>query len=388
VKRNALFIVAVWLCSRVLVFIAAAWAAPHAGWQAFDRWDGAWYGSIATHGYEYVADGKHHNTAFFPLFPLIGAPFVHAGLPWPVVGTIVNNVAFFAAFFVVFDYVLRRSGVIAARWSVATLAFLPLSLFGSVAYSEGIYILCSALTLRAFDRKAYASAGIFGLLSSAARPFGVALAAGLLVAAVVEKRGMRAVAAAIAAFLGIAAYALYCAVHFGDALAFVHTQAAWRAGAGFDWRAWSVIARFGFEGRKVVAQLAALVLVVIWWRRRRVLDAMSIALAAAVVAIEAWAWSYDATIVLLIGAGGLAALLFRDRIGIAALAYVVFAFAMVAFGGTPFSVDRNAFALVPIIMSLGLAWERLPSLGLAVLAGGVYGLATDAAAFAAWKWVA
>ena len=388
-KNNTVFIVLVWLCSRIIVVAAALVGSQHAGWQAFDRWDGPWYGQIATHGFEYAPDGQRHSVAFLPLFPLLASPLVHAGVPWAIAGTLVNNVAFLTAFFVVYDYVQRRGGSIAARWSIATLAFLPLSLFGSVAYSEGLFILCSALALRAFDRDRYAAAGVFGLLSSATRITGLALASGLLVAAFAERRGPRAVAAAFASFFGAAAYALFLWLRFGDPLAFARAQTAWRGTAGFNWAAWFEVLRVGFNDGKPVAQILALVLIVFWWlRMRSSLNVASLGVAVIVVAIEAWAWSYDAMTVLLIAGGTLAVLAFRKRLGAAACAYWCIAVAMLFLGGTPFSVDRNAYAVVPVIAALGLAWERLPSLGIATLAAGAFGLTVDAAAFAAWKWVA
>jgi len=389
VKSNTIFIVLVWLCSRIIVWVPAMVVAQHAGWQAFNRWDGPWYGQIATHGYDYAPNGQRHSVAFLPLFPLLASPLVHVGVPWAIAGTLVNTVAFFGALFVVFDYVQRRAGRIAARWSVATLAFLPLSLFGSVAYSEGLYILCSALTLRAFDRERYAEAALFGLLSSATRLTGLALASGLLIAAFAERRGPRAVAAALASSLGAAAYATFLAWRFGDPLASVHAQTAWRAAAGFDWAAWFEVLRMGFNDAKPVPQLIALVLLVFWWfRLRSSLSIASFIVAAVIVAIEAWAWSYDAMTMLLIVGGTLAVLAFRKRLGVAACAYWLVTVAMLFLGGTPFSVDRNAYAVVPVIMAFGLAWVQLPSLGVATLAAGAYGLALDAAAFAAWKWVA
>src|SRR3712207_202781 len=122
-----LFPATMWLVSRLFIWTAMLLVAPNLsappggiaakfGWEVFDAWDSVHYHSITTSGYEFAHDGKGHNLAFFPLFPLIVRGFMSLGLPFEVAGTLVNSLAFFAALYCLYFWVEEHHGKLAAQW--------------------------------------------------------------------------------------------------------------------------------------------------------------------------------------------------------------------------------------------------------------------------------
>lgn len=338
------FVVSAWVLSRLLV-LGVLLDGGHVG--ALANWDGAWYGAIATHGYEYVPDTLHHNVAFFPLFPLFAWPFVDAGVAWPIVAGVLANLAFLGALVLIQRLARACYDEVTAQWCVAAACVLPPSLFCSVAYPQSIFLLCSALALYFFTRRSYAPGGVAAALASSASALGIPLVVALVVDGIARRR-RGAAAAAFIGFAGIGAFMLYCAIRFGDALAFVHAQHAWRHGFGFDYHGWhaalgSLITLDGFR------QNVALLLVPI----------------------------------------GLFAILIESRrLGAAMTIYGVLALAVLTFSGTPFSVDRNAYAIVPVLIAIGALLRRVPNAGYVVLALSTVLLVIDAGRFAHFQWVA
>lgn len=339
------FVVLAWVLSRLLV-LGVLLTNGHAG--SLANWDGAWYGSVALHGYEFAADGRQHNVAFFPLLPLLGMLFVRAGVPWPIAAAVLANGAFLAALAILHRIAKRRYDGVTANWCVALACVLPPSLFCSVAYPQSLFLLCSAAALYLCDRNRYPAAGITGALASAASPLGAALASAMLVDGVVRRRAL-AIAAGALAFAGLGAFAIYCAFRFGDALAFVHAQRGWRSGFGFDLHAW----------RAIVQSLATF-------------DGLR----------------QNVMVVLLVPFGALAVIAQSRRLGRLMTLYALLALAMLVLSGTPFSVDRNAYAIAPLLVAFGAILRRVPPAGYVVLALFAVLLVIDAGRFARFEWVA
>ncbi len=339
------FVVFAWAVSRAIVFASIFAAGAHAG--ALANWDGAWYASIAEHGYGFARDGAQHNVAFFPLYPLAVWPLLRIGIAWPVAAAIVSNACYLVMLLVVFSLARRAFDEGTARWTIALACLLPPSLFCSVAYPQSLFMLLSALALAATLARAQTRASLAGAFASATSGLGIPLAIGMLAGGILQRR-RAALVAGIVAFAGVAAFALFCYVRFGDALAFLHAQRAWRHGAGFDASAWLTILRsFGtFDG----------------WRQNAMMLLVPFGLVA--VALEA------------------------RRLGAVCTLYALFALAVLIFSGTPFSVDRNAYAIVPVLIALGALLRRVPPAGYAVLAASALLLAIDSARFARFQWVA
>jgi len=97
-----LFPASMWLVSRIFIGTAMLLIAPnlpalqdgitpHFGWGIFDAWDSVHYRAISTEGYEFIDDGKQHNLAFFPLFPVSIFIFMKFGFPFELAGFDIYN---------------------------------------------------------------------------------------------------------------------------------------------------------------------------------------------------------------------------------------------------------------------------------------------------------
>jgi Gpi18-like mannosyltransferase len=315
------------------------------GWELFSHWDGSWYRTIATSGYGY-ADAKYSNFAFFPLFPLITHGVMMLGLPFEVAGTLVNNLAFLGALSILYRWVQERHGISTARWATAVLAWCPFSLFGTVTYTEGLFLLCSTACLQAFDKHQHARAALWGAMATATRVTGVALVPAMLIAAWKERRPAIAYAAGLAAGAGLLIFSVYCAIRFGDPLAFLHAQRGWRTSLGFDWLGWLNIfvngLTFGTEFIKVVMILGGGYLL---WR-------------------------------------------LRDKISPVAVAYGFCALALILASGSLTSVDRYAYGIVSLAIALGMLLARHPRWGYATMGYFAILLVAFSIRFARWRWVA
>lgn len=241
-----IFVIAMWLFSRLLIVAAMKFLAPLVpsfviqldphpvpgftptfGWDTFSHWDGGGYLEIATLGYDNVDDPQPHNIVWFPLFPLVIYGVMTLGFPPEVAGILVNNLAFLGALGLLYSWVEERHNLSAARWATAVLAWSPLSLFGTVIYTEGLFLLLTTAALRAFDKRQHARAALWGAMATATRVTGAALVPAFLLVAWREQRPAIAYAAGLAASGGLVLFSIYCAIRYGDPLAFVHSQQWW-----------------------------------------------------------------------------------------------------------------------------------------------------------------
>ncbi|WP_293354093.1 MULTISPECIES: mannosyltransferase family protein [unclassified Microcoleus] len=249
-RDGLIFVIAMWLLSRSVIAIGMQLIAPFlyhhsllyqsqdstpvvarfipkSGWELFSHWDGGWYTKIATLGYSYADDGEQHSVAFYPLFPLLIRGLMALGMRSDVAGVLINSFAFLGALVLIYFWVEQRYDTGVAKWTTAMLAWCPFSLFCTVMYTEGLFLFLTASALRSFERGEYIWAAVWGALTTATRGPGVALIPTFLLTAWREKRPPLAYAAGFASALGLLSFSLYCALRFGDALAFVHVQKGW-----------------------------------------------------------------------------------------------------------------------------------------------------------------
>ncbi len=334
------FPLAMWGISRLLILVAMGLVAPalplppggHAvtlDWGLFARWDSGWYEAIARSGYEFAPDGRQHSVAFFPLFPLLIRGLMHLGLPFGAAGALVANLSFMAAVVLFHRWVLGRYGARAACWTSAILAWCPYSVFGTVIYTEGLFLLLSGATLAAFDRGRYGLAALFGGLAAATRIQGVLLAPALLWAAFRERLGLRAYGAAVAAGTGLAAYVGYLAYRFEEPLAFLKAQSGWHSSIGVNGREWLNLLSFGATGPAPENGVVKAVMIV----------------------------------------GGIALLVAgRRRLTPSVLAFGLLSMGLIVASGSFASPDRYVYGALPVTLALGLTLERRPRVGYAVMA--------------------
>jgi Gpi18-like mannosyltransferase len=345
-----IFVIAMWLLSRLVIVVTMQLIAPllpfepvnlpgwhlglvpnfvpKIGWELFSHWDGAWYRKIATLGYDYANDGKYHSIAFFPLFPLVTRGLMTLGVPFEVAGTLVNNLALLGAMLLLYRWVQDRYGIAAARWSTAVLAWCPFSLYGTVTYTEGLFLLLTTASLRTFDNRQHAMAALFGALATATRPTGAALVPAFLIVAWRERRPAVAYAAALAAGGGLFLFSVYCAIRFGDPLAFVQVQRAWYD-PNTNWL--SIVAG-----------------VFTWERKTNLIP------------------------VVMVFGGGYLLWHLRAKLPPVAVAYGFCSLALIITSGVLMSVSRFAYAIVSLSLALGLLFASHPRWG--YLTMGLFGI--------------
>jgi Gpi18-like mannosyltransferase len=359
-----IFVIAMWLLSRSVIAIGMQVIAPlvsknpqfygnpppldfvpgflpNSGWELFSHWDGKWYAQIATLGYGYADDGQYHSVAFYPLFPLLIRALMTLGLPVEVSGVLINSLAFLGALLLVYFWVEERYDTGVAKWTTAVFAWCPFSLFCTVMYTEGLFLLLTAAALRFFERGNYILAAICGALTTATRGPGVALVPAFLLTAWREKRPPLAYVAGFASAIGLLSFSLYCAIHFGDALAFVRVQTAWTHPSWLD----------------LLAQLFTL----------------------RISAISRVVMIFGSVYLLFV---------FRKKLSTIVLTYGFFSLALLASSGALRSLNRYAYGTASVSIAIGLLLAAKPRWGYGLM--GIFGvfLLYVSVKFASWQWVA
>jgi Gpi18-like mannosyltransferase len=381
-------------------------------WDVLFAWDSIWYYKIATSGYSFGLDfdKTEYAVAFFPLYPLSIWILMQVGIPFPVGGLLINNLAFLAALIVMYSWVESRHGTNPARWATAALAWCPYSLYGAVIYTEGLFFLFSISALRAFDNKQYFWAGLWSALSTATRITGIALLPAFLISAWKQRDSIKAYFASFAVAGGIMVYSLYCLIKFGDALAFLHAQRAWRSSTGFALAGWwsmlmqVVIGAKNVEvgyiqdiwypiGFAIVVISACLLLhfrlqlskrmrygffllwVLLWLMSRQELPSNP--------------FSSEPLIKLVLIFGSLyLSWLYRSQIPFVAAVYGFFSFAIALNTGLTASVERYVYAIAPVFFAWGLLFAKYPRWGYAVIVFCGLILASYCVRFAQDLWLA
>ena len=199
------------------------------------RWDTFWYHSIATGGYHWDATVfRHENVVFFPLYPLlmrVGGQLL-GGHPL-VAGVLVSLVSFAGAMALLHRFAADELGEEYAWPVILLISTYPFALFYSTVYTESLFLFLTVGAFYAMGRGHLFLAALAGLAAGLTRPNGCWLAAPLLWMALESRlprrppRRVTAMVAALAPLAGTTIYSAYLFSKFGDALAWVHGQAAW-----------------------------------------------------------------------------------------------------------------------------------------------------------------
>ncbi|MBW4560265.1 MAG: hypothetical protein KME32_03750 [Mojavia pulchra JT2-VF2] len=414
IKSNLFFPLAMWLFSRLLIVIAMLLIAPLLptpstgvaatfSWDVFSAWDSVWYEKIVTAGYDFSSEVKEiHTVAFFPLFPLLSRLFMTVGLPFEVASTLVNNLAFLAALIMLYCWVKELYGINIARWVTATLAWCPYSLYGTVIYTEGLFLLCTTAALKAFDKKQYIWTAFWGVLSTATRVPGVALIPAFLFVSWKESRGIKSYITSLTVGLGIFLYSMYCQIKFGDALAFIHAQKAWRGDAtGFAWGGWWKMLmqitvgftnwKYGYIKDPWHPLLFIIIITsgVLLWRFRLHLGKIQFRNGLYVLCLLMWLLTGDELFIIVLVFGGIYLLWFsRAKIPLVTLIYGFSSLALILNTGITASAERYAYGIISLSIAFGLLLARYPRWGYPVICFFAILLGHFSVRFARDLWVA
>ena len=200
------------------------------------RWDTDFYHQIATVGYHWDRSAfLHQNVVFFPLYPLLmrwGGALL-GGHPL-LAGTLISLAAFAGAIALLYRLAVLELGEEKAWPVILLVSTYPFALFYSVVYTESLFLFLTVGAFYAMRRRYLLLAALAGCAAGLTRPNGFWLAVPLLWLATTtpsddspKGRRVAAVIAALAPLAGVAIFSAYLSVRFGDALAWMHGQAAW-----------------------------------------------------------------------------------------------------------------------------------------------------------------
>ena len=411
-KNDLIFVLTMWGSSRLVILIAMLAIAPFLpappggvqtefGWGVFSAWDSFHYQEIANHGYGGEPGDFTAKTAFLPLFPLAIRILMIFGLSFDIAGTIINNLAFIGALIVLFTWVKERHSLGTARLATAVLAWCPFSLFCTIIYTEGIFLLFSTAALRAFDHKQYFGTAFWGALATATRVTGLALIPSFLIVAWQEKRQPLAYISGLLAGMGILAYALYCWLQFNQPFAFIFVQKAWQPEQAFWGQGWLkmlaqiTIGSANWHHGTIKDPWHPLIFGIICaigyslWRWREKLGKVKADYGFCVLFVILWLVAGDPFIntVMVVGAMGLL-WYSRKLMGSLPWLYGLCSMGIIFSSGRTASAERYVYGIVSVAIAFALFLEnyprwRYPALGFSCLL-----LALFAIRFAQHLWVA
>jgi hypothetical protein len=299
--------------------------------EVWARWDAEWYLLIAARGYDVGGDvvgwgwSQHRDAAagFFPLYPWtvrMLAPLL--GLVGA--GVVVSNVALVVAVWLLYrlvsDEIGGERGHEAGLAACAALLAWPMSPFLSAVYPASMFLALTLAASLAARRRRFAAAALWGGLAALTKPFGVLLAVVIGWEWLVARRRREttgwSIVAAAGPVVGLGIFAWMCARTFGDPLAFVARQAAWRGDLSGPWAAWAR-----------------------WWQAGPTVHGAHTSTLEAVLGVI--------TVVVLVAA---ARWLRASWLAYAAAALVI------AFGSTLWSFGRLMLGVFPVFVAVGAMW--------------------------------
>ena len=219
-------------------------------------------------------------------------------------------------------------------------------------------------------------AAAFGALVTATRPPGMVLIPTFLITAWRDRRPFSAYLASLATGLGAIFYSLYCALQFGDPLAFLKVQKAWQPQQDFygqDWLKMFVQVIAGNAARFPVGivdpwhpLLFLLICVGFYslWRLGHTFGETKIDIGYCILALVLWLLAGTPLVnsVMVLG-GGYLLWHFRRQIDPLLVLYGFLSLGFIFSSGRAGSAERYAYAIVSFAVVLGLLLARHPRWG-------------------------
>lgn len=190
------------------------------------NFDGEHFLSITAFGY------SDREQAFFPLYPLVvhlvASPFkvnIYSSLLSSViVGVVISSVCFLAALLILSQLLKLDYSNKTISWTLILLLVFPTSFFFGIFYSESLFFLLLLLSFYFARRERWVISGVFGMLASSTRVFGILLLPALMIEACQQGKRWRDVWGLLLIPLGLLGYMIYQWQTSGDPLAFYHLQ--------------------------------------------------------------------------------------------------------------------------------------------------------------------
>lgn len=207
------------------------------------KWDCIWYADVARLGYESEPrSGIQASWHFLPLFPITVVPVMRLLKMEPMRATVLTSKLFLFTAILSFlwmlgDEVSDHSDAVLAATLVA---FNPYVIYAHAGYAEPLYFTLGACGFAALRGKRFVASGLAGGLLSATRMQGMVFTVPYVIGALrefgvrrlVRERGLTFLFGLLLCPVGLCLYAIYLHRLTGDALASVHSFAAWGISSG------------------------------------------------------------------------------------------------------------------------------------------------------------
>lgn len=193
------------------------------------NFDGVYYLLIAAKGYTV-------NAGFFPLFPLtikiassILGPAV-SGLPFDprqyFTALVLVSIYFLLAIVVMHKLILIDFKKSIAIWSIIFMLVFPTSFFFATIYSESLFLFLTVLCFYFARKKKWLLASIFGVLLTATRVVGIAIAPALFYEFLQNEKSFFKIKVLplLLSPLGLLGYMYFNYLKWGNALYFIQAQ--------------------------------------------------------------------------------------------------------------------------------------------------------------------
>lgn len=243
-KQLATLILAMFLLSRLLLWVMGQFGAAATAPGGLCQWDCSWYLSLASEGYTdspaSPAWDLTSNWAYFPLYPLL-LKLVQtlSGLSYEHSGILLSNLLVLLATWVGSKYLLATREQPNLPLFVGLMLLGPFSFYFATVYTEALFVVLLFMSLLSLQKQQDLQAGIAAALLSATRATGVFWVLGYAVHLLQRYRSQvfsqvlrepKHLLILVLAPLGLFLYMAYQYQHVGDALAFKHVQTAWGRG--------------------------------------------------------------------------------------------------------------------------------------------------------------
>ncbi len=149
-----------------------------------DRFDAAYYLSIAAHGY---GVGASDLLAFYPAYPMLIRAVTPVAGSALVSAAAISLASFAGAMSLLHRLTERELGPAAADATTIMLCFAPLSFFFTAAYTESLFLLASVATVAASRAGRWRLACVLAGAATLTRPTGVLLVVALVVGRLRER---------------------------------------------------------------------------------------------------------------------------------------------------------------------------------------------------------
>ncbi|MCL4417837.1 MAG: hypothetical protein M1365_14295, partial [Actinobacteria bacterium] len=193
---------------------------------AWANFDGEHYLSIAIFGYKYL------EQAFFPVYPTLISIFARPDpynllvslINSTLTGLIISNVSFVLALIFLFELIKIDFSKQIAYLTIILILIFPTSFYFGAVYNESLFLLFSVLSFYNARKGNWLAAGMFGMVSSATRIFGIFILPALLIEAWQQRIRSPRIFWVFLIPAGLGIYMLYQFITVGDPLAFYHLQ--------------------------------------------------------------------------------------------------------------------------------------------------------------------